>query len=173
MPLATQIENTTKDTKDTKEIYTLKIHKEVFSGRVSSMTMKRRNSQYQPIPECVEEIARKCLDSAFKVHSALGPGLLESVYEACLAHEFKLQGIKFEAQTTLPIVYDGNIVESALRLDIFVEKCVILEIKSVDILNPIHKAQLLTYLKLSGVRLGLLIIFNVIHLRDGITRIVY
>ena len=85
---------------------------------------------------------------------ALGPGLLVSVYEACLAHELKQLGLKFEAQTLLPIVYDGMKVDTGLRLDMIVEKSVIIEIKAVDIVQAIHMAQLLTYLKLSGVRLG-------------------
>lgn len=125
----------------------------------------------QPIPQKTEDIAKKVLDAAFKVHTILGPGLLESVYETCLVHELKKMGLQFGAQTSLPIVYDGIVVESGLRLDILVEKCVIVEIKAVEIINPIHKAQLLTYLKLSGIRLGLLINFNVIHLRNGIARI--
>jgi len=129
-------------------------------------------SSINPIAVRTEEVAKAVLDAAFKVHTALGPGLLESVYETCLGHELITKGIKFEAQSTVPIIYDGVIVESGLRLDLFVEKCVIVEIKAVEIVNPIYKAQLLTYLKLSGVRLGLLINFNVIHLRDGITRLV-
>ncbi len=125
-----------------------------------------------PIPPRTEEIAKLVLDAAFKVHTTLGPGLLESVYETCLAHDLKGMGLQFEAQITLPIVYNGLTVESGLRLDLFVEKCVIIEIKAVESIISIHKAQLLTYLKLSGVRLGLLINFNVIHLRDGITRVI-
>lgn len=128
--------------------------------------------KYQPIPARTEEIAKIVLDEAYKVHTALGPGLLESVYETCLIHELKGTGLKFESQITLPIVYNGIIVESGLRLDLLIEKCVIIEIKAVEITLPIHKSQLLTYLKLSGVRLGLLINFNSIHLRDGIYRVV-
>jgi GxxExxY protein len=133
---------------------------------------KSNNLSIDPIPEQVELVAKKVLDSAFKVHTAFGPGLLESVYEAYLAHELKQLGLMFEAQILLPIVYDGMKVDTGLRLDLIVEKSVIIEIKAVDIVQAIHKAQLLTYLKLSGVRLGILINFNVIHLRDGITRIV-
>lgn len=126
----------------------------------------------QPISPRTEDIAKFVLDAAFKVHTALGPGLLESVYETCLVHELRGKGLNLDSQITLPIIYDGLTVESGLRLDLYVEKCVIIEIKAVEIIDPIHKAQLLTYLKLSGVRLGLLINFNVIHLRDGITRLV-
>lgn len=131
-----------------------------------------KETHLQPIPQKTEGIAKKILNGAFKVHTALGPGLLESVYETCLAHELNQLGIKFEAQTTLPVVYDGISIESGLRLDLYVEKCVIVEIKAVEIILPIHKAQLLTYLKLSGTRLGLLINFNVLHLRTGIIRLV-
>jgi len=131
-----------------------------------------KNPVVEPIASSTEEIAKVVVDSAFKVHTALGPGLLESVYEACLAHELRFRRIASEAQVTLPITYDGMRIESGLRLDLLVEKCVIVEIKAVDGIMPIHKAQLLTYLKLSGLRLGLLIDFNVVHLRDGITRLV-
>jgi GxxExxY protein len=127
---------------------------------------------FKPIPARTEEVAKMVIDAAFKVHTALGPGLLESVYETCLAYELNDRQVKFESQITLPIVYSGITVESGLRLDLLVEKCIIIEIKAIEILNPIHKAQLLTYLKLSGVRLGLLINFNVIHLRDGIIRLI-
>ncbi len=126
----------------------------------------------KPIPAHVEEVAKRILDAAFRVHTALGPGLLESVYETCLAHELSKMGMSFESQTALPVIYNDIVVESGLRLDIFVEKCVIIEIKAVEAMLPIHKAQLLTYLKLAKVRLGLLINFNVVHLRDGITRLV-
>lgn len=137
-------------------------------------TKKRKDNDlaFKPIPQRTEEIAKYVLDAAFKVHTALGPGLLESVYETCLAHELRGKGLKLEAQIALPIIYDGITVESGLRLDLFVEKCVIVEIKAVEFVNPIHNAQLLTYLKLASVRLGLLINFNVVHLRDGIVRLV-
>lgn len=131
-----------------------------------------QDNNIKPIPERTELIAKSVLNAAFKVHTKLGPGLLESVYETCLIYELRKMGLNFEAQTTLPIIYDDLTVESGLRLDIFVEKSVIIEIKAVDNIIPIHKAQLLTYLKLSGVRLGLLLNFTVIHLRNGITRVV-
>lgn len=133
---------------------------------------KEQDKIINPILERTEKIAKSVLDAAFKVHTKLGPGLLESVYETCLAYELKKTGLQYEAQTILPIVYGDLTVESGLRLDIFAEKCVIIEIKAVDNIIPIHKAQLLTYLRLSGVRLGLLINFNVIHLRNGIIRVV-
>jgi GxxExxY protein len=136
---------------------------------IKDMTSPGKN--FPPIPQRTEEIAKAVLDAAFKVHTALGPGLLESVYETCLGQELKFNGIKFESQIALPIIYNGITVDSGLRLDVFVEKSVIVEIKAVEAVIPIHQAQLLTYLKLAKVRLGLLINFNVIHLRDGITRL--
>ncbi len=126
---------------------------------MDTKVIENKNVKIQPIPARTEEIAKIILDSAFKVHTALGPGLLESVYETCVMHELKGAGLKFESQISLPIIYNGITVESGLRLDVFVEKSVIIEIKAVEIIIPIHKAQLLTYLKLSGVRLGLLIKF--------------
>lgn len=139
---------------------------------MDSKAILNKGKIFQPIPARTEEITKIILDSAFKVHTALGPGLLESVYETCVIHELKGAGLKLESQITLPIVYNGITVESGLRLDVFVEKSVIIEIKAVEITLPIHKSQLLTYLRLSGVRLGLLINFNSIPLRDGIYRIV-
>jgi len=127
----------------------------------------------QPIPGHTEGVAKKVLDAAFKVHTVLGPGLLESVYEACLIHELKMRGIKVEGQVSIPLIYEGMKIDTGVRLDLLVETCVIVEVKAVDNIIPVYKAQLLTYLKLSGVRLGLLINFNTIHLRDGISRLVY
>lgn len=108
---------------------------------------------------------------AFKVHSVLGPGLLESVYETCLAHEFHKRGLSFKKQVALPIVYDGIKLEAGLRLDFVVEECVVVEVKAVEAMNPVYQAQVLTYLKLSGHRLGLLINFNVPVIQAGIRRL--
>ena len=127
---------------------------------------------FDPIPVRTEDVTRKILDAAYKVHTALGPGLLESVYEACLIYELKSGGFKIDSQLSLPVVYEEIIVDSGLRLDILVENCVIVEIKAVENIIPLHKAQLLTYMKLTKTRLGLLINFNTIHLKDGITRLV-
>lgn len=124
------------------------------------------------IPIRTEEVTKIILDAAFKVHSSLGPGLLESVYETCLTYELKLRNMNVETQISLPVVYDGIIVDSGLRLDLMVENCVIVEIKAVENLIPLYQAQLLTYLKLTKSRIGLLINFNTIHLRDGIKRII-
>ena len=125
-----------------------------------------------PIPSHTESIAKIILDSAYQVHTALGPGMLESVYEACLAYELGLRSIEVKSQITLPVVYKGINVDSGFRLDMLVDGCVIVEIKASEIINPVYCAQLLTYLKLAKIRLGLLINFNVVHLRDGIKRII-
>ncbi len=119
------------------------------------------------------EITGIIVDSAIKVHSALGPGLLESVYEACLARELVKRGLRVQTQVQLPVLYDGERIDVGYRLDLLVEEAVIIEVKAVDQLAPIHKAQMLTYLKLAGLYAGILINFNVPHLRDGIRRIVH
>jgi GxxExxY protein len=128
--------------------------------------------QRKPIPEEVERIAKAVLDAAFAVHKALGPGLLESVYEICLCHELAKRAIPFRSQVALPIIYDGVRLDAGLRLDLVVAECVIVELKAVEKSNPLFEAQLLTYLKLTGHRLGLLLNFNVPLLKDGIKRLV-
>ena len=110
------------------------------------------------------------LKKAYEVHTALGPGLLESTYEECLCYELSLYGLKVERQKTLPIEYKGIKIENGYRLDIVVEDKVVIELKSVETLLPIHSAQLLTYLKLSKIKHGLLINFNVKSLKEGIKR---
>jgi GxxExxY protein len=120
----------------------------------------------------VDEIASAIVDAAFKVHQALGPGLLESVYEVCLAHELHRRDIAFDRQVSLPIVYEGMKLEAGLRLDLVVERQIIIEIKAVESLLPVHQAQVLTYLKLSGLHLAFLINFNVPLIKQGIKRVV-
>jgi GxxExxY protein len=110
------------------------------------------------------------LASVVEVHKALGPGLLESVYEECLCHELSLRGIHYARQVELPITYKGLALEAGYRLDVLVDDRVILELKSVELLLPVHEAQLLTYLRLSGKRVGFLINFNVPAVKDGILR---
>lgn len=127
---------------------------------------------FQPIAPDVEKVGKTVLDAAFKVHTALGPGLLESVYETTMAYEVRKSGLMAATQVSLPIFYDGQELVSGLRLDILVEKCVIVELKAVEMMNPVYEAQIMTYLRLSGVRLGFLINFNVKHLKDGIKRFV-
>ena len=112
------------------------------------------------------------LKCAFKVHTALGPGLLENAYEACLKHELIMSGLKTQSQVELPVYYDNVTIDVGYRLDLVVEDSVVIEFKSVGQLMPIHDAQLLTYLKLSGYKLGLLINFNVPRLKQGIKRLV-
>ena len=124
----------------------------------------------EPLPPEVNRVAHEIVAAAYKVHSALGAGLLESVYETCMVHELSRRHLRVERQVTLPITYDGATLDAGLRLDLVVEKCVVVELKVVDELAPVHTAQLLTYLKLSKIRLGLLINFNVPLIRDGIKR---
>lgn len=110
------------------------------------------------------------VDAAMKVHAELGPGLLESAYEACLAHELRKRGLKAERQKELPIIYDGERIDCGYRMDLLVENSAVVELKAVENVLPIHRAQLLSYLRLSGNELGLLINFHVVHLKDGISR---
>ena len=114
----------------------------------------------------------KIISSAIAVHRELGPGLLESAYEACLVYELVQRGLSIEQQKTLPVMYRDIRVDCGYRIDLFIEKQVIVELKAVEKLESIHKAQLLSYLKLSGCKVGLLINFNVKILKDGIHRIV-
>jgi GxxExxY protein len=120
----------------------------------------------------VNEITRSIIGAAMKVHSALGPGLLESAYEACLLFELHGAGLKAEAQVPLPVIYRQVKLDLGYRLDLLVEDSVIVELKSVEAIEPVHKAQLLSYLKPSGKHVGLIINFNVVHLKDGIKRLV-
>ncbi len=120
----------------------------------------------------INQISAQIIDAAMKVHSALGPGLLESAYEGCMLHELRKRGLEVYSQVGLPVVYDTVTIDVGYRIDLLVEDCVMVELKSIDKLVPIHEAQLLTYLKLSGVKLGLLINFNVLHLKDGLKRLV-
>ena len=118
------------------------------------------------------EIAKIVVDAAIKVHRALGPGLLESVYEIVLAHELAKRGLKAERQVPIPIEYDGLKFQEGFRADIVVEEKIIVELKSVENIQPVHKKQLLTYLRLADMRLGLLINFGSALLKDGISRVV-
>ena len=119
-----------------------------------------------------EKLTQRILAAAFKVHSALGPGLLESSYLECYCYEMMRDGLRVEKQKPLPLIYHEVKLEIGYRIDLLIENKVIVEIKSVEALNDVHTAQLLTYLKLSGCRVGLLINFNVVHLKDGIKRFV-
>ena len=127
---------------------------------------------YALIPPETERIGKLVLDAAYKVHTVLGPGLLESVYRKAMKYVLVRGGALAETEVDLPIVFEGIDIESGLRIDLLVAKCVIAELKSVEKMNPVYEAQLITYLRLSKVRLGFLINFNVAHLKDGIKRIV-
>jgi len=118
------------------------------------------------------ELSRIIFNAALKVHKALGPGLLENAYEECLFYELKKQGLKVEKQKALPLVYEEVKMEIGYRVDIMVENKVIIELKAVEALNDVHLAQILTYLKLSDCKLGMLINFNVALIKDGIRRVV-
>lgn len=119
-----------------------------------------------------DELSNRVIGCAIEVHRELGPGLLESTYEQCLAHELKLNGIQFELQHPLPVKYKGVRLDCGYRVDVLVEDKLIIELKSVEQIKGIHEAQLLTYMKLAGVKIGLLINFNVTKLKNGIKRFV-
>lgn len=132
----------------------------------------RFDGKFLAVTPELDRLAREVVDSALKIHSTLGPGLLESVYEICLAHELKNRGLKFQSQVAFPIIYGEVRLDAGLRIDLLVEDQLIVEIKAVDAMLPVFEAQLLTYLKLSHRRLGLLINFNVPKIKDGIKRII-
>jgi len=120
----------------------------------------------------IEEIFKSALDCCFKVHSSLGPGLLESAYQEALYYELNKTGMFTEKQIPLPLIYKEIQLEIGYRVDLLVENAVIIEVKSIEALADIHLAQILTYLKLSGCKLGLLVNFNVLHLKEGIKRVI-
>lgn len=129
-------------------------------------------TEFQAIPQSTEQLSSEVVDAAIKVHRTLGPGLLKSVYEICLCHELALRGIPFARQVELPVCYDGIRLEAGLRIDILVQDRLVIELKTVEKILPIHEAQLLTYLKLSQHRLGLLLNFNVPLMKNGIKRLI-
>jgi len=133
-----------------------------------SMNIHRGDAEARSFDELSEKVIGACIE----IHRHLGPGLLESAYEECLCHELSLAGVKFERQKTLPLSYKSVKLDCGYRLDVVLEGSLIVELKTVDQLLPIHEAQLLTYLKLSGISLGLLINFNVPTLKQGLKRIV-
>jgi GxxExxY protein len=125
----------------------------------------------EPIPEHVERVATQIVDAAFHLHSKTGPGLLESVYETCLAYELRKRGLRVDRQMPVPIVYDHLKFDEGFRIDLLVEGCVIIELKATSQDHPIFCAQLITYLRLTGIRLGLLINFNKKFIKEGIERV--
>jgi GxxExxY protein len=120
----------------------------------------------------INEVSGAVADAAMKVHSALGPGLLESAYETCLIHELRKRGLRVESQVPIAVRYDGEVLDAGYRADLVVEGVVLVELKPVEAVLPIDKAHLLSYLRLSGKEVGLLINFNVEHLKDGIKRVI-
>ncbi len=136
------------------------------------MNHQGTKAQREPVPETVDRIARAIVDAAFAVHSRLGPGLLESVYEMCLVHELTKRGLSVVRQQAVAVQYDSIKFDEGFRADLVVEDKVIVEIKSVESLAPAHKKQLLTYLRLTGKRLGLHINSGAELIKNGITRVV-
>ena len=127
---------------------------------------------YKPLSQQEERIAKQVVGAAFAVHKELGPGLLERVYEVCFCHELGKRGLRYERQVDIPIQYDGITFDEGLRLDVFVEDLIICELKAVDQMNPVWKAQILSHLRLLNRRLGFLINFNVPLIKNGINRII-
>ncbi|WP_292063797.1 GxxExxY protein [Brevundimonas sp. UBA7664] len=134
--------------------------------------MHEGHEETEPLPAATERVGSAVLNAAFAVHMALGPGLLESVYEACLAEELQQAGLSVERQAGVPVTYGEVRMDVGYRLDLLVERAVVVEIKSIDALASIHTAQVLTYLRFSGVRLGYLINFNTVMLKNGLRRLV-
>lgn len=128
--------------------------------------------QFRPLSDREEEIAKQIVDAAYCVHKKLGPGLLERIYEVCFCHELRKRGLRFRREAAVPLVYDGITFNEGLRLDVVVDDLVICELKAADNPNPVWEAQLLSYLKLTGKRLGFLINFNVPIIKHGIKRMV-
>ena len=120
----------------------------------------------------INQVTGTSVSSAMHVHSVLDPGLLESAYQGCLAHDLRKRGLEVASQVGLPVIFDGEKIELGYRIDLVVEGLVIVEVKSVESVHPVHQAQLLSYMRLSGIEVGLLINFYVTHLRDGIKRMV-
>ncbi|HEY7352993.1 MAG TPA: GxxExxY protein [Terriglobales bacterium] len=126
----------------------------------------------QQITPQINHITRRIIGAAMRVHTSLGPGLLESAYRACLIHELRNQRIRVASEVGLPVIYQGEKIDLGYRIDLIVADSVIVEIKCVEAINPVHKSQLLSYMRLSGKQVGLLINFHVEHLKDGIRRMV-
>lgn len=130
------------------------------------------HDESEPVSEAVNRTGRAVMDAAFNVHRTLGPGLLESVYEACLAEDLRRAGLSVERQVGVPLMYGQARMDVGFRLDLLVDRSVVVEVKSIDALASIHTAQVLTYLRFSGLRLGYLINFNTVRLKDGFRRLV-
>ncbi|MBU1323694.1 MAG: GxxExxY protein [Alphaproteobacteria bacterium] len=134
--------------------------------------MHEGHQETEPLPSAIERVGRAVLDGAFAVHKSLGPGLLESVYEACLAEELLKTGLRVERQLGVPVAYGDVRIDVGYRLDLLVQSSVVVEIKAIDALASIHAAQILTYMRFADVRLGYLINFNTVMLKNGLRRVV-
>ncbi len=143
----------------------------VFRVTASREMNHKAHQEHQVVPASLDRIAAQVVDSGLKVHRALGPGLLESAYEACLVHELLKRDLSVQRQVALPVIYDNVTLDAGYRLDILVAGELIVEIKAVEALSRLHEAQLLTYLKLSKRRLGFLMNFNTPLFKDGLRRI--
>jgi len=128
--------------------------------------------EFEKTSEKEEVVATKIVDAAYTVHKTLSPGLLEKIYEVCFCHELTKRGLSYQRQVDIPVEYDGITFDEGLRLDVIVEELIICEIKAVDKTNPVWDAQLLSYLKLTGKRIGFLINFNVPLIKNGLKRII-
>ncbi len=133
---------------------------------------KIHKESYKALPEEMEIIGKQIVDSAFTIHYALGPGLLEKVYEICFCHELEKRGLKYQRQVDIPIVYDNLTFKEGLRLDVLVEDNIICELKAIETVNPVWEAQIISHLKLTNKKLGYLINFNVPKIKNGIRRFV-
>jgi GxxExxY protein len=149
-----------------------KVHEERSGHRGRCGMASDFDEDFEELPAELERVATQIVDAAFKVHSELGAGLLESVYEKCLARELTKRGLGVRRQVLVPIVYDGEVLEEPLRLDLLVEESVVVEVKAVEKMHPVFNSQMLTYLKLSKKRLGFIINFNVPLIKDGIKRVI-
>jgi GxxExxY protein len=127
---------------------------------------------FEPLPPEIEKVATEVVDATYKIHRALGPGLIESVYEKCLVHELRKRQFEVRSQLDLPITYDDIVIDSGLRPDLLIADLLIVEVKAVERMNPVYQAQLMTYLKLMKKRLGFLINFNVPVISQGIKRVI-
>lgn len=141
-------------------------------SKSSEVLLTAEIAENAEMEEPINSITSSIIGAAINVHRELGPGLLESTYEACLVHELAQEGIKVERQKALPVVYRGVRLDCGYRIDLLVQGQVVVEVKAVGRLEPIHRAQVLSYLKLSGCKVGLLINFNVKMLKDGVCRLV-
>jgi len=133
---------------------------------------KIHQDKFDPVPESVEKIGKLVVDAAYTVHINLGPGLLEKVYEVCFCHELAKRKLNFKRQVDIPIKYDNIVFNEGLRIDVIVEDSIICELKALETVNPVWEAQILSHLKLTGKKLGYLINFDVIKIKDGIRRFV-